>query len=146
MRKTISLSQYVKKRNGVSLGAKRSMRKMLYRSFGAKSFSEFWYYWNPIWSFYLAKFVLRPVKKHTSAWIAILATFSISGLLHDLAISLFYMDTYVFFTPWFALMGLLVLLTQKYSVSFSSYQWFVRALANSIFIIFSFSIVRLLSF
>lgn len=41
MRSTLSLSQYVKKRNGVPLGASHSMRNMLSRSFGAKSFPIF---------------------------------------------------------------------------------------------------------
>ncbi len=41
MRSTLSLSQYVKKRNGVPLGASHSIRNMLSRSFGAKSFPIF---------------------------------------------------------------------------------------------------------
>ena len=51
------LSDYIKKRNGVPLGASNSLRNMLYRSLGAGKFSVFWRYWNPIWSYYLGKYI-----------------------------------------------------------------------------------------
>lgn len=54
MRRTISLSEYVKKRNGVALGTFGSMGNMLKRSLGANSFYLFWQYWNPIWDYYLS--------------------------------------------------------------------------------------------
>ena len=146
MRKSISLAEYIKKRNGVPLGAKRSFRNMLYRSFGAKSFATFWYYWNPIWSFYLTKFVMRASLVFLPTWISILVTFIISGLIHDLAISIFYQEIYVLFTPWFGLMGLVVVLTKKFKISYADHPWLVRTLANSFFLGSSFSIVYLAVF
>lgn len=141
MSKRLSLFAYVKKRNGVPLGAKRSLRNMLYRSFGASSFAKFWNYWNPIWNFYLTKLVLRPVGRYTPSWVAVPITFLVSGSIHDLAISVFYQAIYVLFTPWFGLMGSVVVLTEKFAISFASYGWPIRALANSFFIASSFSFV-----
>jgi hypothetical protein len=142
MRKRASLSEYVKIRNGVPLGAKHSLRNMLHRSFGAGSFAKFWNYWNPIWSFYLSKFVMRPTSAVVPIWFAIFLTFVISGLLHDLAISAFYQEIYLFFTPWFGFMSLVVVLTEKFNISYNRYPWVVRALVNSFLIASSFSIVK----
>ena len=101
MRSTLSLSQYVKKRNGVPLGASHSMRNMLSRSFGAKSFPIFWQYWNPIWSYYLSRNVMRPLASFLPISLSILITFLVSGALHDLAVSVIKWNIIVFFTPWF---------------------------------------------
>lgn len=142
MRKIASLSEYVNKRNGVPLGAKRSLRNMLFRSFGASSFAIFWNYWNPIWNYYLTRNILRPFAKFTPIWFAVPVTFVVSGFLHDLAISIFKLQSFIFFTPWFGLMGTFVVLTEKFSISYGSYNWFVRAFANSFFIVTSFGIVH----
>ena len=72
---TLSLSQYVKKRNGVPLGASHSMRNMLSRALGAKSFPIFWHYWNPIWGYYLSRNVMRPSSQFLPMWLAVLVTF-----------------------------------------------------------------------
>lgn len=143
MRKRISLAEYVKKKNGVPLGAKRSFRNMLYRSFGAKSFAKFWYYWNPIWSFYLTKFVMRASLVFLPKWICVLVTFIVSGLMHDLAISILYQEIYILFTPWFGLMGLVVVLTEKFNISYAAHPLPLRVLANSFLIGSSFNIVYL---
>ncbi len=141
MRKSASLSEYVKKKNGVPLGAKHSLRNMLHRSFGASSFARFWNFWNPIWSFYLTKFVTRPTSAHAPTWFAILLTFFISGLFHDLVISAFYQEIYLFFTPWFGFMSLVVVLTEKFNISYERHPWVIRAIVNGSFIVSSFGIV-----
>lgn len=134
MKSSLSLSQYVKKRNGVALGAKYSMRNMLWRSFGAKSFPVFWHYWNPIWSYYLSRNVMRPLRVFLPASLAILITFLISGALHDLAVSLVKWQVTLFFTPWFGLMGLIVLASSKLAVSYGNYSWLTRATINAFII------------
>ena len=61
----LTLSEYVFKRNGVALGSKGSLvknLKNLKNSFGAKSNADFWKHWNPIWGFYLSKFIYLPLK------------------------------------------------------------------------------------
>ncbi|MGS2721501.1 acyltransferase [Paraglaciecola aestuariivivens] len=135
MQNSLSLSQYVKRRNGVPLGASHSMRNMLLRAFGAKSFPIFWHYWNPIWSYYLSRNVMRPLGTFLPLPVAIFMTFVVSGALHDLAVTLVKWELLVFFTPWFALMGLIVIISSKFGLSYPGFTWPIRALINSFFIL-----------
>ncbi len=130
MHKTISLSEYVKKRNGVALGAPGSMSNMLKRSLGASSFYLFWKYWNPIWGYYLSRNVMRPLSSFLPVPLAVLFTFFVSGALHDIAVSLVKWKIIIFFTPWFTLMSFIVLLTKKFGISYQEYHWLIRASIN----------------
>ncbi len=80
-----TLGQYVLHRNGVALGDSKSLRNMMYRSFGAGSFGGFWQYWNPIWGYNLGKFIYSPLKRVLPRAFAVIVTFAISGAVHDLA-------------------------------------------------------------
>lgn len=131
MKDTVSLPQYVKRRNGVPLGAAGSLRNMLARSFGARSFPVFWQYWNPIWGYYLSRNVMRPLSAILPAPLAIFATFLVSGALHDVAVFLVKWKVIVFFTPWFGLMGLLVILSGKMGISYGNFVWPIRSLINT---------------
>jgi len=130
MPKSISLQAYVKKRNGVSLGARGSMTNMLERSFGAGSFYIFWRYWNPIWGYYLSRNVMKPLCQFLPLWLATLLTFTVSGGLHDLAVILVKWQPTFLFTPWFSLMGMAVLLSKQLGVSYIGYPWYVRMALN----------------
>lgn len=44
----MTLTEYIKKRNGVSIGSPKSLGNNLYRSLGKKFFFTFWNYWNPV--------------------------------------------------------------------------------------------------
>jgi hypothetical protein len=59
----MNLSEYVEKRNGVPIGHPSSLRNNLHRSLGAKNFSVFWNFWNPIFGYYLGTKVFKPLKK-----------------------------------------------------------------------------------
>ncbi len=144
MRMSISLAEFVKHRNGVALGAAGSLRNMLHRSFGAGSFARFWHFWNPIWGYYLATKVLRPTKKFLPLWCAVLITFLVSGALHDVVISLAKFEATVLFTPWFFLMGLMVLLSKNAGISFAASPWTIRALINLLIITACLSVTLLL--
>ena len=135
MKSKLSLAQYVKKRNGVPLGASGSMTNMLSRSFGAASFPIFWHYWNPIWGYYLSRNVMRPLASFLPTSLATFLTFLVSGALHDLAVSIVELKTVLFFTPWFGLMGILVITCQTLNVNYSSLPWAVRALINASFVL-----------
>ncbi|MFT5675058.1 MAG: GR25 family glycosyltransferase involved in LPS biosynthesis [Paraglaciecola sp.] len=130
MHRTITLSEYVKKRNGVALGSSGSMTNMLKRSLGASSFYLFWQYWNPIWGYYLSRKIMKPLSDLFPIWLAIIMTFAVSGALHDLAITLVKWELTFFFTPWFSLMSLIVLATKKFGISYSYYHWLVRVFIN----------------
>ena len=134
MNKRPTLSEYVKRKNGLPIGAKGSLSNMLNRSLGADSFAKFWQYWNPIWGYYLGKFIYAPLKPHIGKGGATLATFTASGVLHDLAVMLLKWKLFFHITPWFFLMGLSVLITSKFQFRYKKLPWLARALINSSFI------------
>lgn len=140
MHSTLSLAQYVKKRNGVPMGASHSMRNMLSRSFGAKSFPVFWQHWNPVWSYYLSRNVMRPLVTFLPITLATFITFLVSGALHDLVVSIIKWKTVVFFTPWFGLMGLIVIVSKTAGISYGHFMWPIRAALNAFFIFSSLGI------
>lgn len=135
MSKSISLSEYVHKRNGVALSAPGSLSNMLRRSLGANSFHVFWRYWNPIWGYYLSKNVMRPLGRFLPLWLAVIATFAVSGAMHDLAVSIVKFRFTFFFTPWFSLMSFFVLATDRFGISYGQYPWPIRALINTTLIV-----------
>lgn len=143
MQNSLTLSKYVKQRNGVPLGAKRSMRNMLYRSFGARSFAQFWRHWNPIWSYYLSRNVMRPLNAFLPTSLSVLITFLISGALHDLAVSVVKWKAVVFFTPWFGIMGTIVIGFSALGISYDKFRWIIRATFNFLTILCSLGIAYL---
>ena len=144
MKSKLSLAQYVKKRNGVPLGASDSMKNMLSRSFGASSFPVFWHYWNPIWGYYLSRNVMRPIANFLPISLATFITFLVSGALHDIAVSIIKWKAIFFFTPWFGLMGLMVIVSKGAGISYGHVSWPVRALINASFIFISLGITYFL--
>ena len=134
MHRTISLSEYVKKRNGVALGASGSLSNMLRRSLGAGSFYLFWQYWNPIWGYYLSRNVMKPLSQLLPIWFATIMTFAISGGLHDLAVTLVRWKFTFFITPWFVLMSIAVLASKKFNISYYKYHWAIRVSLNITFV------------
>ena len=65
------------------------------------------------------------------SWLAILCTFLVSGLLHDIAISLVKWEITWLFTPWFGLLSLLVIAGKVYRIRYDSIAWPGRALINT---------------
>lgn len=141
MRKTIALSEYVKRRNGVPLGATGSMSNMFYRSLGAESFTRFWQFWNPIWGYYLGRLIYAPLAKKLPRALAVITTFAVSGALHDLAVMLVKWQLVFFFTPWFGLMGVMVVVTKILNINYKSRNWISRATINCSFVFTSLAVV-----
>lgn len=130
----MNLSDYVKKRNGVPLGANNSFRNMMIRSLGAGKFSKFWVYWNPIWSYYLGKYIFKPLKSNFPPALSIIITFAFCGFLHDLAIMLLRWNFEMLLTPRFLLMGFCVVLGDYSKINYSKFTWVIRAFINILII------------
>lgn len=126
----MTLTEYIKKRNGVSIGDPKSLRNNLYRSLGSRNFSTFWNYWNPIFGYYLGKFIFKPLKKILPVALALVFTFIFCGLIHDAVTMLVRGKTSFFFTLWFLLMGLAVLISRFLKHNFSGQTWIIRAIIN----------------
>ena len=117
----ISLNNYVKRRNGVPLGHKNSLWNMLKRSLGANSFDLFWVHWNPIWNYYLNKHIYRPLKKISYPYLAIVLTFCFSGFIHDLVGLIIYKKLSFFFSLWFFIMSVIVVISKHQNIKYSKY-------------------------
>ncbi|MDG1527702.1 MAG: hypothetical protein P8I51_02090 [Polaribacter sp.] len=131
----MNLSGYVKRRNGVPLGHKDSLRNMLSRSLGAGRFSIFWNYWNPIWGFYLGIFIFKPLKLFLPQALSLIITFVVCGFIHDLAIMMLKLKFSLFLTPWFLFMGLSVVVSEYLKIDYSRFPWIVRSKINIIIIL-----------
>ncbi len=126
----MNLSEYIKKRNGVPVGHPDSLRNNLQRSLGAKNFPSFWNFWNPVFGYYLGTKVFKPLKKIVPAGIAVIITFVFCGLIHDLVTTLLRRRLSLFFTVWFLLMGIAVVISRQLNYSLSHEKWVVRAFVN----------------
>jgi hypothetical protein len=132
----MTLSEYVKKRNGVPIGDSNSLRKNLYRSLGAKNFATFWNYWNPIFGYYLGKKVFKPLKKIIPISLSLVLTFIFCGLIHDFVITIIRGKISFFFSVWFFLMAICVVLSKYFHYNLSKRVWIFRASANLFIISF----------
>lgn len=101
----LGLGDYVRRRNGVPLGAPGALRAMLRRAFGAGSFAGFWRYWNPIFGYALGRYVHAPLRRVLPDGLALVLTFLVCGALHD-GVSMLVSGRPAFlFTPWFLFLG-----------------------------------------
>jgi hypothetical protein len=128
---TMTLREYVLRRSGTRLGGAGSLRTMLSRSFGASSFAAFWQHWNPIWGYGLGRFVYAPVRRRAPAAVGVMATFLVSGVAHDVAVTLVRGSFTFVVTPWFLLLGIGVLVARATGMDLSRRPWWVRAAANA---------------
>jgi len=126
----MTLNEYIGKRNGAPLGSSKSLRNNLYRSLGAKNFSTFWNYWNPIFGYYLGKCVFKPLKKEIPVVFALLSTFIFCGFMHDAITTIYRGKISLFFTIWFTIMGFAVLIAKYLKHDFNRQKWIFRALVN----------------
>jgi len=126
----MNLSTYVKKRNGVPLGHGRSLQNNLYRALGAKNFATFWNFWNPIFGYYLIKYIFKPLKRIFPVALAMVLTFVFCGLVHDLVTTALRGSLSLFFSVWFLCMGTAVVVSKYINYSLSDKKWAFRAFAN----------------
>ncbi|SFT11208.1 acyltransferase [Sphingobacterium wenxiniae] len=130
----MNLSEYVKKKNGVPIGHSNSLRNNLQRSLGAKNFSVFWNFWNPIFGYYLGTKIFKPLKKIFPIGLAVIFTFIFCGLVHDLVTTIIRGKISLFFTVWFLLMGFVVVISKQINYNLSHIKWIFRALVNLLII------------
>jgi len=141
----MNLSQYVLKKNGVPIGHPNSLRNNLARSIGAKNFHTFWTYWNPIFSYYLGTKVFRPLKRIFPVLIALMLTFVFCGFIHDLVTTLIRGKISLYFTVWFFLMSIFVVISKKWNYNLSQKHFLIRASANMLIIFSCFFITKYLN-
>jgi hypothetical protein len=126
----ITLLEYIKYRNELPLGTKGSLTNMLRLSFGAATFKQFWQYWNPIWGYYLSKYIYQTFKRKLPSSLALILTFLVSGFIHDLAVFLIKGRFSLLLTLMFLWFSLGVVLGQYFNLNYSKFPWSIRALIN----------------
>ena len=129
-KRKLTLAHYVRRRNGVPLGSSGSLRNMFYRSMGAGTFAGFWRYWNPLWGYYLGRYIYVPLKRWLPSTISLVITFLVSGALHDAVASAVTGRMVFILTPWFFLMGAGVAVSQTMRIDYSRFAWPTRAFIN----------------
>lgn len=82
----ITLTQYINHRLGST--PQEQAKNFLGRPFGARSLTDFWHYWNPVWGYYLFYYCYRPLRKKLPRSASVFLTFFICGLIHDLPFAL----------------------------------------------------------
>jgi len=130
----LTLSEYVRRRNGVPLGASGSLQNMMRRSFGARSFAGFWQYWNPIFGYCLGRFVFAPLKTVFPPYISLILTFVVTGIVHDIVTMAVRQDVAFLFTPWFFFLGIGVVLGKLSGMDIAARSWKVKATVHSIYL------------
>lgn len=98
------------------------MRRSIGRAFSAPTFSEFWYYWNPVYGYVLARYCYRPLRRRLPRAIAVIVTFAASGFfLHDLillpaAVALGGLKFFPVVTVAFVVISLVILATEALDI------------------------------
>lgn len=86
---------------------------------GAKNFPAFWNFWNPIFGYYLGTKIFKPLKKILPVALALILTFVFCGFVHDLVTTLLRGKLSLFFSVWFLLMGLAVVVSKHFNYNLS---------------------------
>ena len=113
---------------------------MLYRSLGAGSFDNFWRYWNPIFGYYLAKYVDSPLRRVLPRSLALILMFVICGALHDLAATAVRGSAAFFCTTMFFFFAVGDLVGRWVGLDFSVLPWAARAAINVTYIVACFAL------
>lgn len=108
------------------------MRIMFKKAFQAKTYREFWWYWNPTYGFFLGKYIYKPLRKYLPKSISVVFTFLVCGLiLHDLPIVLILLFLTGILLPFpitifFTILGLINITSIKYKLTFNKIRPNVR--------------------
>lgn len=143
-RKRLTVRAFVLHRLGNPQGPWSAVKKMFSLSFGAKSFTEFWRYWNPLHHYYLTYYVYKPLRKILPRSIAVIFTFTFCGFfLHDLVHISF--TGIPLITVWFLLFGIGVIIGEIFNMDMSSRSSTFRVIIHLVYLVVSFEIARRLA-
>ena len=137
VRRSVTLGTFISRRLGSDTS--RRLGRMFSRSFAAGSFAGFWYYWNPVLTYYLALFFYRPLRRVLPRPLAVVATFAFSGFfLHDVPFwwAVTALKTRSLPVPfvciWFVAMAILILVAERLRLDFSARPLAVRVALNAL--------------
>lgn len=123
------------------------IRNMFLKPFVASSLKSFWNYWNPSWGYFLLFYCYKPIKTLFPRWVALIITFLISGLFHDILYIIPMMMNEVefvfpFITVWFLIISLGILLTEYLQIDFNNTNLKMRPFIHLSFLVGTFILTR----
>ena len=143
MRPSTTLDSYLARRLGPGSGRVMALN-MVTRSFTAPSLRSFWRYWNAGTNYFLLFYCYRRLRRFLSDGLALLLTFAICGLAHDVTFVLpaSLMDgngvPFPFITVWFLVIGACVLVADRFRLSFEGYSPWQRSAVHTVFLLATF--------
>ncbi|MGB3367806.1 MAG: MBOAT family O-acyltransferase [Acidaminobacteraceae bacterium] len=138
-----TLGKYISRKLGGVEGELPRLRYMLIKSFTAQNFRLFWNAWNPIYSYILLYYVYKPSRKILPKYIALLLTFAVNGLFHDVMVFIILKSTNFIITKLFVTYGLIVILETVMNFTLFNQKSIKRVLYN-VFLLFTPIVVLLM--
>lgn len=141
----VSLDPYLAHRLGPGTGPQMALN-MVARSFTATTLGSFWRYWNAGFQFYLLTYVYRPLRGFLDRKLALLLTFALCGLAHDvfliLPITLVSNRAipFPFVTTWFLIIGISILMTEQLDWKLDALSRGFRVAVHAAFLIATFTV------
>ena len=135
------MSRYISKKLDGEKGEIPRLKKMFSKSFTAPNFRSFWNAWNPIYSYVLTYFVYSNLRSIIGKTSALLVTFLINGLFHDIIVFLLLKRTSFNVSKLFIIYGLLVIIETKLNISIKNKS--IRVLYNLILVLLPAGIIVL---
>jgi hypothetical protein len=126
----LSLTRFIERRLGT--GGWNQTRNWIGGTFGARSLSEFWRTWNPVYGYFLYYYSYRPLRRLLPRAPAVLLTFAACGFfLHDLVgWILVGAIRFPVMTIAFGLFGLGMVITEAMRFSVAGWPFLLRAIVN----------------
>jgi hypothetical protein len=143
-RERLNLRVFVFRRLGNPKGPISAVRKMFSLSFGAKSFADFWRYWNPVHHYYLTTYIYKPLRRIMPRSTAVILTFVFCGFfLHDIVHIGF--TGIPLITVWFFVVAIGVLIGEYFKMDMSNRSGTFRVVVNLVYLFASFEMARRLA-
>jgi hypothetical protein len=140
-RQRIPLRTYLDYRLGRNQPWWRQTWNVLVQPLAAPSLAEFWRTWNPVWSYYLAVWFYRPVRRVLPHPAAVMVTFTASGLVHNLLAALLSHRLNPFVTVWFMLYGAVTVTSEALHMDLSRLPEPARVVVNLAYLIGCYKLV-----
>ncbi|WP_184176705.1 MBOAT family O-acyltransferase [Rhabdobacter roseus] len=123
------------------------IRNMFLKPFVSSSFRSFWKYWNPSWGFFLLYYCYKPIKTIFPHWVALMLTFLMSGLIHDMIYILPMLMKEIkfifpFITVWFLIISIGILLSEYLRINFNKTSLLFRPIFHLGFLVSTFILTK----
>lgn len=116
----LTMSQYISRRLDGVEGEIPRLIHMLNKCFTQKNFINFWKYWNPIYSYILGYYVMKPFRKIFPSKIARSLTLVVNGIFHDIVVSLIIGRIFFSVTLLFIIYSIILVIEEKFKIEMNT--------------------------